>query len=84
MINHGRGCTTALYSYDYIVTLDQEINYVWTKKWSPSTLIFLANRYLAFALALWVLVEIPNYAVSVSLYSMRVRPTQLSFIFVEA
>ena len=37
----------ALYFYEYVVTLDQEINHVWARKWTISTWIFVVNRYTA-------------------------------------
>jgi hypothetical protein len=63
--------TTALYSYEYITTLDQEINHIWTKKWSLSTLIFAVNRYGTLILELnLVLVPITNYTVSIKPYNL--------------
>ncbi|TFK37199.1 hypothetical protein BDQ12DRAFT_736351 [Crucibulum laeve] len=31
--------------YDFIVTFDIEIEHIWMKKWSPTTCLFLFNRY---------------------------------------
>jgi hypothetical protein len=59
--------TTALYFYEYLVTLDQEINHIWAKTWSLTTLIFAINRYATLALAFWGLLDAPSYAVSISL-----------------
>ena len=38
-------CTsTALILYEYILTLDDELDLIWRRKMSASSLIFLANR----------------------------------------
>jgi hypothetical protein len=36
---------TALYVYDFIITIAQEVDAVWTRKWTLSTWIFAVNRY---------------------------------------
>jgi hypothetical protein len=62
---------TALYSYEYITTLDQEINHIWTKKWRLSTLIFAVNRYVALIVQLYpILVPITDDTVSIKPYSL--------------
>ncbi|ETW76421.1 hypothetical protein HETIRDRAFT_429889 [Heterobasidion irregulare TC 32-1] len=38
----------ALLVYDYICTLDQEIEFVWSGPWSLGKFLFLANRYSPF------------------------------------
>lgn len=40
-------CLT-LVTYDYLLTVKQEIRYVWRAPWTPGTLIFLLLRYMAF------------------------------------
>jgi hypothetical protein len=61
----------ALYSYEHIATFDQEVNYVWTNKWSLSTLIFVVNRYTALILQLYqTLAVATDYTVSVKPYSL--------------
>ena len=37
----------ALYVYDCLVTMDQEVNNIWLKKWTLSTWIYALNRYAA-------------------------------------
>jgi hypothetical protein len=59
--------STALYFYEYLITLDQEINHIWAKRWSFSTLIFAINRYATLGLAFWGLLGTPSYTVSISL-----------------
>ncbi|KAJ3560026.1 hypothetical protein NP233_g11100 [Leucocoprinus birnbaumii] len=34
-----------VYAYDYFLTLDREIEYVWKSRWSPVKNLFLLNRY---------------------------------------
>ena len=53
----------ALYVYEYVVTLDQEISHVWTRKWTISTWIFVVNRYTALITALEVVFPESTYAV---------------------
>jgi hypothetical protein len=60
--------TTALFAYEYIVTLDQEINHIWAKKWSFSTLIFAVNRYISLFLVIVSTLSATTYTVSVVLY----------------
>ncbi|THG97755.1 hypothetical protein EW026_g4307 [Hermanssonia centrifuga] len=38
--------TTALTAYEYVITIKQEVNMVWRRKWILTTWIFMANRYL--------------------------------------
>ncbi len=33
--------------YDHILTVSQEVEYVWRRKFTAATVLFLANRYLA-------------------------------------
>lgn len=33
--------------YEYIITLDEEIKYFWSGKWTASRILFLMNRYLS-------------------------------------
>jgi len=40
-------CTSVLI-YDYIITLGQEVKYIWLKPWRFGTVLFMANRYLSF------------------------------------
>jgi hypothetical protein len=77
--------TTALYSYEYIVTLDQEINHIWTKRWSLSTLIFAVNRYVALILELYpALAQLTGRTVSIKPYSLLyVCQAYLSNYFLE-
>ncbi len=36
----------ALVAFDYVITMDQEVNMVWRKKWTAATWLFITNRYL--------------------------------------
>ncbi|KAF7800342.1 hypothetical protein EIP86_011592 [Pleurotus ostreatoroseus] len=36
----------ALVAFDYVITIDQEVNMVWKKKWTAATWLFMTNRYL--------------------------------------
>ena len=37
---------TALVFYEFIITLKYEVDFVWKKRWSTATWIFVSNRYL--------------------------------------
>ena len=39
--------------YEYIITFDQELNLVWRRKWTISTILFVIMRYLMLFIALW-------------------------------
>ncbi|KAF5325981.1 hypothetical protein D9611_000441 [Ephemerocybe angulata] len=41
------GCFVIL-AYDYIITLDQEVNYVWKSPWTIGLPLFYMNRYIPF------------------------------------
>jgi hypothetical protein len=61
----------ALYSYEYITTLDQEINHIWAKKWSLSTMIFAVNRYVALILQSYlVLGPVTDNTVSIKISNL--------------
>ncbi|KAG6916720.1 hypothetical protein DXG01_005600 [Tephrocybe rancida] len=36
----------ALLVYEYFITLDKEVKYFWSGKWTPSRTLYLVNRYL--------------------------------------
>ncbi|TDL20723.1 hypothetical protein BD410DRAFT_364458 [Rickenella mellea] len=36
---------TALIAYDYVLTLDLEINHIWSQPFSGATILYLMNRY---------------------------------------
>jgi hypothetical protein len=55
------------------MTLNQEINHIWAKKWSVSTLIFAVNRYVTFALALTDAPRGISHTVSITIYSLSIR-----------
>ncbi|KAI0766521.1 hypothetical protein BC629DRAFT_1442660 [Irpex lacteus] len=52
--------TTALYSYEWIITFNQEIEQIWNRKWNLSTWIFAFNRYSTFVFALVAVLPDPS------------------------
>ncbi|KAI0804528.1 hypothetical protein BC629DRAFT_1487636 [Irpex lacteus] len=52
--------SAAMYFYDWIVTLDVEVDYIWVCKWTLSTWIFLVNRYATLVDAMLLLYLNPN------------------------
>ncbi|KAI0693030.1 hypothetical protein BC835DRAFT_1416206 [Cytidiella melzeri] len=51
----------ALYAFDYLITIGQEVNFVWKQKWKLSTLLFVVNRYVALVVAAIYAVPLVNY-----------------------
>ncbi|KIM74806.1 hypothetical protein PILCRDRAFT_827864 [Piloderma croceum F 1598] len=54
--------------YDHIITLDMEVEWIWTLRWRPPKIIFLINRYLLTSLI--VLWRVLFYPLSLSLYAL--------------
>jgi len=52
----------ALTVYEWLITLDQEIEYFWTGKWTLSRLLFFFNRYIPAFIVMFslLLMSIPN------------------------
>ncbi|KAJ4477748.1 hypothetical protein C8J55DRAFT_515419 [Lentinula edodes] len=50
------GCTLLL--YDYLLTLDDEIEFIWRKSWSIGKVLFIISRYYS----LIVTIAVNNYA----------------------
>lgn len=38
-------CNAALFLYEYLITLSDEVELVWSSKWGPATLLYYASRY---------------------------------------
>ncbi len=60
----------AMFWYEYIITLDREINLFWNKKITGATVLFLVNRYstlfyMTYVFPVWPLSM--KYEVSISL-----------------
>ncbi|KAH9949064.1 hypothetical protein B0H21DRAFT_730400 [Amylocystis lapponica] len=51
--NYCSVATLALYLLEYLVTLDQEIELVWSRKLTGANIIFLLNRYLVLILSIF-------------------------------
>ncbi|THG94529.1 hypothetical protein EW026_g6961 [Hermanssonia centrifuga] len=43
----------ALVTYEYILTMNQEVAMIWKRKWTFATWLFIMNRYIMIALAIW-------------------------------
>ncbi|KAI0088349.1 hypothetical protein BDY19DRAFT_950467 [Irpex rosettiformis] len=50
--------SVVMYIYDWLVSFDQEVKHVWTRKWTLSTWIFITNRYVT--LLDMIIILIPN------------------------
>lgn len=56
---------SALYAYEYVVTLDQEAKYIWTyPNRGMTTWLLAANRYVALIAAAVYAIPMINYTVS--------------------
>ena len=53
----------AFYIYDWLVTLDLEIDYIWFSQWTLSTWIFTASRYATWINMIMQVVPTPNKTV---------------------
>lgn len=51
----------ALVSYEYLCTLSQELNVVWSRKKTGATLLFLLNRFATAGFGIAMMLTIPNY-----------------------
>ncbi|KAI0685094.1 hypothetical protein BC835DRAFT_1421587 [Cytidiella melzeri] len=60
--------TSALYCYEWMVTLDQEVKYVWAQRWTLSTWIFAVNRYASLVYSILMLAPTPTFIRSVFLH----------------
>ncbi|KAL1938795.1 hypothetical protein VTO73DRAFT_11175 [Trametes versicolor] len=47
----------ALFLWDYLVTLDMEVNYVWGQKLSAASGLFILNRYTNLLITILELIE---------------------------
>ncbi|KAI0652934.1 hypothetical protein C8Q70DRAFT_883373, partial [Cubamyces menziesii] len=76
----------ALIAYDYILTLDQEIQFIWMRKKTCASLLFLVVRYMAIlAIVLLGSVGMTNDRVRPRLYrSMQVSATDSCVRFILA
>lgn len=50
----------ALVTYEYLITVQQEVTMVWQRKWTLVTLLFLANRYVIMVIV--ILQSLPTTA----------------------
>ncbi|PCH38988.1 hypothetical protein WOLCODRAFT_84712 [Wolfiporia cocos MD-104 SS10] len=53
-------CSTALLLYDCVITIGQEINFMWSNERKGSALIFAANRCIVLGMAVSIILELPN------------------------
>ncbi|KAI0704975.1 hypothetical protein BC835DRAFT_1261773 [Cytidiella melzeri] len=63
----------ALYCYEWMVTLEQEVKYIWAQRWTLSTWIFAVNRYatLLFAVVSVIPPTAPTYACVIALSTVE-------------
>ncbi|KAL4076363.1 hypothetical protein J3A83DRAFT_2184930 [Scleroderma citrinum] len=68
--------------YEYFLTLDQEIDFIWRQRWTPSNVLYIFVRYFGtlYNLASSVLIFVPH-SVSVSSNGLIVQPWAGSIIW---
>ncbi|KDR83371.1 hypothetical protein GALMADRAFT_637921 [Galerina marginata CBS 339.88] len=52
--------------YDHLITLDTEVEYVWSKRWSKSKGLFIIARYLGDILLISVCIVFSNFGAASS------------------
>ncbi|KAI0085471.1 hypothetical protein BDY19DRAFT_996814 [Irpex rosettiformis] len=55
--------SAAFYCFEWLITMDQEAEHIWARKWSLSTLIFAGSRYATLLLLISELTPAPSRAV---------------------
>lgn len=65
----------ALYCFEWLTTLDQEVNQIWARKWTLSTWIFVANRHGSLILAVELWFPTTSYTVCTIMISRYVMHT---------
>ncbi|KIM88320.1 hypothetical protein PILCRDRAFT_253848 [Piloderma croceum F 1598] len=63
---------TMLLLYDHCITLDKEVEWIWTLRWRLPKILFLTNRYL-----LTLLIVLTNF--SGTIYPLSLSPIQFQF-----
>ena len=71
--------TTALYLFDYLLTLPQEINNIWRCKTTTATVLFLLNRYLFMISRCFRLIQVVSWKGWLGHTADRVRTPNFSF-----
>jgi hypothetical protein len=63
MVSYDIVMYTALYAYDCLVTIGQEVNSIWARKWTLTTWIYVVNRYVSLFSIFFNFVEPTDYKV---------------------
>jgi len=72
------GAFLALLAYDHLITLDKEIEWIWTLKWRLPKMLFVTNRYVITSLLF--LESMPSYIFPVSISFCRFYAVAASLI----
>lgn len=56
-------CVLVLYCYDWLITIDQEFQHIWFRRWSLSTWVFVMNRYATLLDCILDMLPVPNASV---------------------
>ncbi|PCH37202.1 hypothetical protein WOLCODRAFT_128223, partial [Wolfiporia cocos MD-104 SS10] len=54
--------SASLLLYEYVITIEQEVNFIWSSKAKRSTVIFLVNRCVMLGMAISNIVSIINWS----------------------
>ncbi|KAI0344491.1 hypothetical protein BDW22DRAFT_1427190 [Trametopsis cervina] len=63
--NYVAFATAAWFFYEYVITMEQEIKFIWKWRWTGMTALFMVNRYTALITAAIYAIPLINYQRSV-------------------
>ncbi|KAH9478078.1 hypothetical protein JR316_0010315 [Psilocybe cubensis] len=52
-VRYGRLATVTIIFFDHLIMLDQEIDYIWTARWTVISILYILNRYYALVAAMY-------------------------------
>jgi len=71
-INYVTAVSLGLLLYDHTITLDKEVEWIWTLKWRLPKIVFIFNRYVITLLLLMEAIPGFIFPLSVSLYALHI------------
>lgn len=70
-----------MYLYEYLLTLAREVKYIWRRKASAATALFVINRYVVFANRLIRLIQAVSWTGFTEKEADKVRALRANFAF---
>jgi len=65
---YGLSLGMTLWTYDWLLTIEQEIQYIWSSKWTPGKVLFLTVRYGGLLTIVIYLYDVTEQTCQVTLY----------------